>query len=255
MYQNERIGFLRNDFIQRLLDDCGIEEGMRILDVGCGSGELSIMASELVGTCGEVVGLDISESTLALARKAATERHVPTLRFVQADIAELPENIGTFDMIIGRRVLMYLGDAAESIDVLLSHVAAKGKLVFQESDCMAVSPLADSLPLHARVQDWIWDTVTKEGGNIYIGRQLYSLLKNTRLKIALLRAEAILHTPESDSDLGWLAKMMEPRMIAQGVVTAEELDADTLESRLRLELSKSDTPFIRDMAFGICAES
>jgi hypothetical protein len=48
--------------------------------------------------------------------------------------------------------------------------------------------------------------------------------------------------------------MMTPRMISHGVVTAEEMDADTLEDRLQLERKESDMPFIRDMAFGVCAE-
>jgi hypothetical protein len=48
--------------------------------------------------------------------------------------------------------------------------------------------------------------------------------------------------------------MMASRMISHGVVTAEEMDADTLEDRLQLELRGSGAPFIRDMAFGVCAE-
>jgi ubiquinone/menaquinone biosynthesis C-methylase UbiE len=228
---------------------------MRVLDVGCGSGDLSIMASEMVGSSGEVVGFDSSESAVSLARDAVKERHISIARFIQADIAELPEDIGTFDAIIGRRVLMYQSDPAKSINSLLPCLTAKGKMVFQESDCMAASFHADSMPLHTNVQKWTWDTVAKEGGNVHIGRQLYALMRNAKLKITLMRAEAILHTFESGSDLGWAAKMMAPRMISQGVVTAEELDVNTLEDRLQGELRTSDTPVIRDMAFGICAES
>jgi ubiquinone/menaquinone biosynthesis C-methylase UbiE len=254
MYQNEKIKLLRNEFTQRLLADCGIKKGMRVLDVGCGSGDVTIMMSEIVGDSGEVVGFDISENALSIARNAVKEKHISIAQFIQADITELPESIGTFDVIIGRRVLMYQSDAAKSINSLLPYLTAKGKMIFQESDCMAVSFHADSMPLHTKVQNWTWNTVAKEGGNIHIGRQLYSLMKNAKLNILLIRAEAILHTFESGSDFGWVTKMMEPRMISQNVVTAEEIDTNTLEDRLQLELSRSDTPFIRDMAFGICAE-
>lgn len=252
MDQGETIKLVRNEFTQRLLTDCGIKKGMRVLDVGCGSGDLSIMASEMVGDSGEVVGFDISEDALAIARNAVKEKHNSIAQFIHADINELPDNIGKFDAIIGRRVLMYLSDAAQGIDNLLSCLAANGKMVFQESDCMALSFCAEAMPLHTKVLTWMWNTVEKEGGNIYIGRQLYSLMKNAKLNIVLMRAEAILHTYESGSDLGWVAKMMESRMISQGVVTAEEMDTNTLENRLQLELSGSDIPFIRDMAFGIC---
>jgi hypothetical protein len=149
---------------------------------------------------------------------------------------------------------MYLDDAAQGINSLLPHLAANGKMIFQESDCMASSFCAQSMPLHTKVQAWIWDTVVKEGGDIHIGRRLYSLMRNAGLKILQTRAEAILHTYESGSDLGWVAKMMAPRMISLGVVTSEEMDAGTLEDRLQAELKESGAPFIRDMAFGVCAE-
>ncbi|MDR1581194.1 MAG: methyltransferase domain-containing protein [Synergistaceae bacterium] len=244
---------LRDEFTIRLLTDSGIEKGMTVLDAGCGSGDLSVMASELVGDEGEVVGFDISENALAMARNRIEEKGL-SVKFILADINELPEDIGTFDAIVGRRVLMYQRDAAQSIDSLLPHLTTNGKMIFQESDCMEASFCAQSMPLHTKVLAWMWDTVAKEGGNIHIGRQLYSLMKNAKLKISQMRAEAILHTYESGSDFAWAAKMMAPRMISHGVVSAEEMDVETLEDRLQSERRESDTPFIRDMAFGVCAE-
>lgn len=244
---------LRNEFFHRLLIDSGIKKGMRVLDVGCGTGDLSIMAAELVGDTGEVVGFDISQDALVVAKRAAGEKCLSKVTFIQTDIAELPDNLGVFDEIIGRRVLMYQNNTAQSIYNLLPFLSENGKMVFQESDYIVTSFSFPMLPLHTKVQNWIWDTVTKEGGNTHIGMQLYSEMKNAGLRILLLRAEAILHTYESGSDLGWVAKTMASRMIKHNVVLAEELDIETLEDRLQDERKKSNTPFIRDMAFGICA--
>jgi ubiquinone/menaquinone biosynthesis C-methylase UbiE len=246
---------LRNAFFRRLLIDSGVKEGMRVLDVGCGAGELSMMASALVGGTGEVVGFDISEDALAAARATMSEKAPSPVTFIQADIAELPESLGVFDMIIGRRVLMYQSNAGQSIIDLLPFLSDNGKMVFEESDNMAASFSSPMLPLHAKVRTWIWDTVLKEGGNPHIGRQLYSEMKNAGLTVSLLRAEAVLHTHESGSDLGWVAKMMAARMVKHDVVTAEELDAETLEDRLQAERKESSTPFVRDMTFGVCAEN
>jgi ubiquinone/menaquinone biosynthesis C-methylase UbiE len=250
-----KIDNLRDEFFHRLLIDSGVRKGMRVLDVGCGTGGLSVMASELVGDAGEVVGFDISQDALSAAQKMVQEKCLPAVRFILADIANLPDNLGVFDVIIGRRVLMYQSNTARSIDSLLPFLSGNGKMVFQESDSTATSFSSPTLPLHTKVQNWIWETVAKEGGNTHIGMRLYSEMKNADLRISLLRAEAILHTYESGSDLGWVAKMMAPRMIKYSVVTAEELDVETLEYRLQEERKKSDVPFIRDMAFGICAEN
>jgi ubiquinone/menaquinone biosynthesis C-methylase UbiE len=48
-----KLNNLRNEFFHRLLIDSGIRKGMRVLDVGCGRGDLSIIASELVGDTGQ----------------------------------------------------------------------------------------------------------------------------------------------------------------------------------------------------------
>jgi hypothetical protein len=120
---------------------------------------------------------------------------------------------------------------------------------------MAASFSSPMLPLHTKALNWTWDTVAKEGGNIHIGTRLYSEMKSAGLSISLLRAEVILHTYESGSDLGWVVKMMAPRIIAHNVASAEELDIETLEDRLQAERKSNAVPFIRDMAFGICAET
>jgi ubiquinone/menaquinone biosynthesis C-methylase UbiE len=227
---------------------------MRVLDAGCGSGDVSLMACGMVGAGGEVTGVDVSESALAAARNKADDGRVSSARFVRADINGLPQGMGRFDVIVGRRVLMYQKDPARCADALIGHLEPGGRMIFQESDGM-LSPFQPCrMPLHAKVLAWMWDTVAREGGDVRFGRRLYAVMKTAGLSVTLARAEAVLHTPESGSDLGWAAKAMAPRMVSEGVATLEEIGAETLEERLRTELMKSGEPFFRDMAFGVCAE-
>ena len=46
-------------YTRRLFVDAGISTGMRVLDVGCGSGDVSMLAGEIVGPSGQVVGVDL----------------------------------------------------------------------------------------------------------------------------------------------------------------------------------------------------
>jgi ubiquinone/menaquinone biosynthesis C-methylase UbiE len=244
----------RNDFTYRLLVDGGIKEGMRVLDVGCGTGEVSMMLAELIGKSGEIIGFDLSENSLAIARDIAKQKQLSNIRFIYADIACLPYDLGKFDAIVGRRVLMYQKDAVNSVKSLLPFIKSDGVIIFQESDCMAASISTTSMPLHTLVQSWIWDTVAKEGGNIHIGTNLYSIMKQAELKIGQIRGEVILQTHESGSDLAWVTKMMLTRITKFGIATEKEIDLDTLDERLKNELEESNNVFIRDMAFGVWAK-
>lgn len=92
---------LRNEFTRQLLIDSGIHKGMRILDVGCGTGDVSILAADLTEDNGEIIGIDTSESSLEIAKKNAFENNLSSVKFVCADIDALPESIGKFDAIVG----------------------------------------------------------------------------------------------------------------------------------------------------------
>ncbi|HEX2159616.1 MAG TPA: class I SAM-dependent methyltransferase [Actinomycetes bacterium] len=83
--------------------------GMRVLDLGSGTGDVAFVAAELVGPAGEVVGIDSSPEAVATAQARAQQRGLGNVRFVMGDIHE-PAPGGPFDVIVGRLVLMYVPD-------------------------------------------------------------------------------------------------------------------------------------------------
>ncbi|WP_223862869.1 class I SAM-dependent methyltransferase [Pseudomonas cannabina] len=118
----------RHDFTTQLLMDAGICSGMRILDVGCGSGDVAFLLSDLVGSAGEIVGVDHDGAALANARSRAGQRTSPA--FIQSDLLDLPASVGMFDAIVGRRVLMYQTDTVAVVKALAVHLRPGGVMVF-----------------------------------------------------------------------------------------------------------------------------
>jgi len=57
-----------------LLQGLGVSPGMRILDVGCGAGDVTMLAADLVDESGAVVGIDRSEAAILAARARAGTR-------------------------------------------------------------------------------------------------------------------------------------------------------------------------------------
>ncbi|MGD8318390.1 MAG: methyltransferase domain-containing protein, partial [Myxococcales bacterium] len=78
--------------------DFGIEEGDKVLDIGCGFGETALEIAEMVGPSGEVVGIDCTDAFLDVAEREREAAALANVRFELGDaqICDLPE--GYFDV-------------------------------------------------------------------------------------------------------------------------------------------------------------
>src|SRR3981081_2453148 len=126
---------------ERLLREAGLAAGMRVLDLGCGTGDVAILAAKLVGPKGAVVGIDRSSDILGFARERAGAR--------EDFPAPLP-----FDLAIGRYVLVHQADPSTFIRAVASHVRPGGIVAFHE---IALYGECESLPpIPVWHQTWRW---------------------------------------------------------------------------------------------------
>ena len=129
-------------FTRQLLRQAGISRGMRVLDVGCGSGDVTLLASELVGPSGKVIGADQAISAVQRATERARARQIANVQFFKGDPTGMQFD-RPFDAVIGRFVLMYYLDPIDAIRRLAGHVRDGGLFVFQEFDlanCRSLPP-------------------------------------------------------------------------------------------------------------------
>ncbi len=95
-----------------LLEVAGLRSGERVLDIGCGCGATSFAAARAVEPAGEVVGIDLSEPMLAVARARSEDAQVRNAAFIQAD-AQVHSFEGlAFDAAISRFGTMFFVDPA-----------------------------------------------------------------------------------------------------------------------------------------------
>src|SRR6266545_5237812 len=77
-----------------------LEPGERVLDLGCGAGTDSLIAAQMVGSEGRVVGIDMTLEMLAKARASAEELGARNVEFLEAEAEALPFADGSFDVVI-----------------------------------------------------------------------------------------------------------------------------------------------------------
>lgn len=87
-------------------------EGKKVLDIGCGHGEVSLA---IAPTAKCVVGTDLSFSFLLSARKNLLQRHRLALPVLQADGMDLPFCSGSFDVVVSHGGIHHISDQSRAI--------------------------------------------------------------------------------------------------------------------------------------------
>jgi 2-polyprenyl-3-methyl-5-hydroxy-6-metoxy-1,4-benzoquinol methylase len=82
-------GAMLRPITERVLRNAGIDAGIRVLDLGCGAGDVSMLAAELLGPEGSIVGIDRNQESLNVAKERAREDGLRQISFVQASIESI----------------------------------------------------------------------------------------------------------------------------------------------------------------------
>ena len=238
-----------DEMTERMLEDAGIGPGMRVLDIGCGPGAVSLMLSRRVGDDGHVFAVDRSAQMLGLAREKASQAGVSNLTFIEGgfDVA-FPER-GTLDAVVGRRVLMDQADAAQAVAQLADALRTGGVIAFHEHDMVAISAGRTSLPLHDRVRSWLREMLRAEGANLHMGFELHSALSAAGLVVERVRAEANVLTPTASYPVAAIIRAVLPRLVQLGITTEAEADVETLDDRLAEERGEAAATCLWEMVF------
>jgi SAM-dependent methyltransferase len=224
-------------FTFQLFEQAGISPGMRVLDVGCGGGDVAWLAADLVGPTGEVVGVDLVSAAVEWARARAQSRATRNVKFLVGDPA-LMEFDRQFDAVVGRLVLMYYPDPVEAVRKLARHVRPGGLIVFQEFDTSNCRSLPNA-PIFERAVGWIKQTLRSTGARVQLGLELYPVFLAARLPGPSMRMDALVGGgPESPAyDLVTeVIQSLLPVMEKLKIATAAEVGLATLAQRMRDEV-------------------
>jgi SAM-dependent methyltransferase len=157
-----------------LFDRVGIKGQMACLDVGCGGGDATLDLAELVGSHGSVVGWDIDEIKLGLARHEAEEKRFGNVEFRLSDIGQ-SEAASEFDLVYTRFLLTHLKDPAGALARIRQALRPGGIVIVEDIDFTGYFCHPDSAALRRYVELYTL-AVQRKGGDPNIGLRLPGLL-------------------------------------------------------------------------------
>ena len=226
-------GALLEEFTADVFRRAGLREGMTVLDIGCGVGDVSLLVARLVGPKGAVLGIDQAASSVQAARRRATALGVAHARFEQADLATF-ESDQSFDALVGRLVLLYLPDPAGTLRRLSQHLRPGGIAAFQEFDMTSTSQVPPG-ELFLKVRNWLLGAFTAAGAQLDMGTRLYSTFLRAGFPPPQMTAATLVACGPATPGYGYMVRVLRsllPFIERAGIASAAEIDIDTLANRL-----------------------
>lgn len=233
----------------KFLINAGVKHGMRVLDIGCGPGVLSRDIARLVGPEGSVLAIDNNAQSLEQARAVAPAPNDAPIVYEEVDLASDLPSWEPFDVIVGRRVLMYLPDAGETLGRLVPLLRPDGHMIFHEHSAAGMPVAAEPIPLHKQMHDWMWATIEAEGGKTSMGLDLPHLYRQAGLSIEKYQGDAIMLDPTDEKGVEDLVTFLAYRVVDAAIATLEEIGPDDLGERLTQERSNRNGAIIWDMGY------
>ncbi len=221
---------------EHALRRAGLRPGMRVLDVGCGPGDVSFVAARLVGPTGTVLGVDAAAEIVEVARSRAAEQGLSWVKFEQATIGDITLD-EPVDAVIGRLILMHLPDPVSALRQLAGLVRPGGVIAFCETDIGAVRSVPET-PQFRAVSDGILAGFRAVGLDPAFGTTLHGLFRRAGLPAPQLTLAAPIggvDNPDIFSYAMEVWRLVLPVAEQLGLVSEDLADIDTVLARWRAE--------------------
>jgi ubiquinone/menaquinone biosynthesis C-methylase UbiE len=208
--------------------------------VGCGVGEVSLLAARLVAPDGSVHGIDVDQVALELARSKLHSAGYNCATFERTDINEHQPG-QPYDAVIGRHILIHMADVPATLRKAVSLVRPGGVLAFQECDLSYYPRGYPEMPLAFAVQDTIIEFYRSAMPCANIGTQLTYLMQDAGLTMPECWFDSITACGPNAAFYSWIVEGIRsvlPRMSALGINTEPIGDIETLQSRLLQEAAE-----------------
>jgi ubiquinone/menaquinone biosynthesis C-methylase UbiE len=148
LYEAQFVPALFAEWAPRLIDLAGVGPGQAVLDVACGTGIVARTVADRRGGRGRVVGLDLNEAMLAVARRVR-----PEIEWRQGDAARLPFPDATFDVALCQMAFMFFPDRLQVLREMARVVTAGATVAFavlsRLSSQPAYAPFVELAARHA----------------------------------------------------------------------------------------------------------
>jgi SAM-dependent methyltransferase len=190
----------------------GLPGSLRILDVGCGTGDDARQMAALVNGTGRIVGVDNSLAMIAVAQERAAGQRL-AVEFQVAEALALPFDAASFDGCRADRSLMHVPDPRLALSEMVRVTTPGGKVVVYEVDFETIVIDTPERTLARRIVN-TWCDGFRDG---WLGRRIPALLRELGLRELSIIPHTLVLTPALALPL--LGETTVAKAVVRGVIT------------------------------------
>ena len=204
---------------ERLFREAGLSEGHRVLDLGSGIGDVAMLAAQIVGPSGEVVGIERDARSAQRARFRCAEAGFSNLSIIEADIAGV-EGMPPVDAVVGRFILQFLPDPVAALRHVREFVRPGGIFALQEVTWSPAQAANACLPLWSACAALARESINRTGADTDIGLSLHRIVLQAGFPEPQMQIEMKMSTERSS--FLWAHDLL---VSVRAGLSAERLDA------------------------------
>ena len=217
----------------RLLRAAGVSEGMTVLDVYCGPGDVAMMAADRVGPSGSVVGIDPNGEAITCAESRAAACGYRNIQYLRADLGDPCLASSLFDAVVCRHVLIGQREPVGFLRSASRMVRSGGILALHEMDMSRDLRSSPPLAMLRVVNQTIHTALERLGVLHDAGGRFVDLFDEAGLPNPQLFSESVVATGEDRCVFGLTTTVLRSLMPHLTAAEIAAIDIETLEDRLR----------------------
>ena len=241
---------------RRLLVRAGVDAGQHVVDLGCGGGDVSRLAADVVGSTGLVIGVDRAPDAVTAAR--ARTAHLPQVRIVGGELDQWRPD-APVDAVIGRFVLMHQRDPIAVLARVRTWLRPGGVVAFVESDTGGLQPGRHSRPhsptYHRIVEVW-QQTLRVARAHVAMGTGLVDAFVAAGLDDPSVEIDTYTSGDPASPIFPFAIESLRallPMASAHGITAPAEAELDAIDAALRAEVAAADGVLSAPPAYAVWA--
>lgn len=220
----ERLSLLNELFgktSKNLLLKAGLTPGMRILEVGCGTGNMTKWIAKQIGDNGLVTAVDISHEQVKIAQENCSESN--NITFITSSIFDLKHEM-QFDLIYSRFLIMHLQNPFEGLQQLTRLLKPNGILVSEEATNSVTACYPES-PIFRKYRELVMALFQKNNIDFDIGEKLYAYFRKLKFEDIHVNFVQPIYKEHQKKIMLLLMNELRHRYIELGIATENEIQS------------------------------